>query len=331
MIRQRACYLPPRLQAWAAIRGGVFGPAMVLAVVLSWPQSASAQTSSNQDALDPVVINWDALGGAGSSAMPASAMPMPSAMSSSPGRMLMPGLQPPVSKLYVAVPGGSAKTVTLKKPSAAAAKAAASPKAPATSMTMATAPAAPAPAPMPVKKVAKAAPEPPATAKPTKLAKRAAPPPPPSSASAPPPPPSTPSAPEPAPALKAGKAPDAPKPATETATAPTTTDADKAGGTVQLLFNAADTKLSADAKTALDAIAAKLQGDEGLRVQLMAFAFGDGMTSSTARRVSLSRALATRSHLIEKGVRSTRIDVRALGDKAENQPKNRVDVSFVGR
>jgi len=41
--------------------------------------------------------------------------------------------------------------------------------------------------------------------------------------------------------------------------------------------------------------------------------------------------LSVRSFLIEKGIRSTRIDVRALGDKAENDPKNRVDVNLVTR
>lgn len=63
----------------------------------------------------------------------------------------------------------------------------------------------------------------------------------------------------------------------------------------------------------------------------MAYAAGDDLSSSKARRISLSRALSVRSYLIEKGVRSTRIDVRALGDKAEGEQKNRVDVNTIER
>jgi outer membrane protein OmpA-like peptidoglycan-associated protein len=42
--------------------------------------------------------------------------------------------------------------------------------------------------------------------------------------------------------------------------------------------------------------------------------------------LSLSRALAVRAFLIEQGVRSTRMDVRALGDKVPDGPVDRVDV-----
>ncbi|MCH8925159.1 MAG: OmpA family protein [Proteobacteria bacterium] len=49
-------------------------------------------------------------------------------------------------------------------------------------------------------------------------------------------------------------------------------------------------------------------------------------SASAARRLSLSRALAVRAYLIEQGVRSTRMDVRALGDKVPDGPADRVDV-----
>jgi len=75
----------------------------------------------------------------------------------------------------------------------------------------------------------------------------------------------------------------------------------------------------------------KLAENENTRVQLMAYAAGEDLTSSKARRISLSRALSVRSYLIEIGVRSTRIDVRALGDKSEGEPKNRVDVNVIER
>ena len=62
------------------------------------------------------------------------------------------------------------------------------------------------------------------------------------------------------------------------------------------------------------------------RIQLKAFAAGSAERPSTARRLSLSRALAVRSFLIEQGMRSTRIDVRALGVPADDGPADRVDV-----
>jgi outer membrane protein OmpA-like peptidoglycan-associated protein len=45
--------------------------------------------------------------------------------------------------------------------------------------------------------------------------------------------------------------------------------------------------------------------------------------------LALSRALEVRKYLIDGGVRSTRIDVRALGDKAESTPLDRIDIVLV--
>ena len=74
-----------------------------------------------------------------------------------------------------------------------------------------------------------------------------------------------------------------------------------------------------------------MKGRENLRVQLMAYAEGTAETASQARRLSLSRALAVRSFLINQGVHSTRMDVRALGNKVEGGPADRVDAVLVGR
>lgn len=62
------------------------------------------------------------------------------------------------------------------------------------------------------------------------------------------------------------------------------------------------------------------------RLQLKAYAGGTGETLSSARRLSLSRALSVRSFLIEQGIRSTRIDVRALGRAEDSGPPERVDI-----
>ncbi len=47
---------------------------------------------------------------------------------------------------------------------------------------------------------------------------------------------------------------------------------------------------------------------------------------STARRVSLSRALSVRAHLIDEGVANLRINVQAEGDKNPGGEPDRVDV-----
>jgi outer membrane protein OmpA-like peptidoglycan-associated protein len=66
--------------------------------------------------------------------------------------------------------------------------------------------------------------------------------------------------------------------------------------------------------------------DQALRIQLLAYAGQASDSASQARRLSLSRALAARSQLIEQGVRSTRIDVRALGNKSAGGPTDRIDI-----
>jgi hypothetical protein len=78
-------------------------------------------------------------------------------------------------------------------------------------------------------------------------------------------------------------------------------------------------------------VAKSMKQDGNLRLQLLAYAGGGAQTPSQARRLSLSRALAVRSKLIEKGIRSTRIDVRALGNKSEGGPPDRVDIIITSR
>ena len=76
----------------------------------------------------------------------------------------------------------------------------------------------------------------------------------------------------------------------------------------------------------LSAVATTLMENTTVRIQLLAYAKASSDGASRARRLSLSRALAVRAYLIEKGVRSTRMDVRALGDKLGDGPADRVDI-----
>jgi outer membrane protein OmpA-like peptidoglycan-associated protein len=50
------------------------------------------------------------------------------------------------------------------------------------------------------------------------------------------------------------------------------------------------------------------------------------LKSITARRVSLSRALAIRAYLIDQGIPSLRINVQAEGDKNPGGESDRVDM-----
>ena len=62
------------------------------------------------------------------------------------------------------------------------------------------------------------------------------------------------------------------------------------------------------------------------RVQILAYGGDKGDKGSDARRLSLKRALAIRQVLIDDGVASERIDVRAMGGADDGGPADRVDV-----
>ena len=112
---------------------------------------------------------------------------------------------------------------------------------------------------------------------------------------------------------------------------PKTADDDHAGlakrGAVLFAKGAADPSpvqfagvklLAGDLTTALESGAS--------RVQLEAYGGAPGDKSSDARRLSLKRALAVRQLLIDNGVPSNRIDVRAMGGADDKGPADRVDV-----
>jgi hypothetical protein len=69
------------------------------------------------------------------------------------------------------------------------------------------------------------------------------------------------------------------------------------------------------------------EGD--LPVTVQAYAQGTKEDPSTPRRLSLSRGLAARAVLLNDGIASTRIYLRALGaSDAGDGPPNRVDVTL---
>jgi outer membrane protein OmpA-like peptidoglycan-associated protein len=98
------------------------------------------------------------------------------------------------------------------------------------------------------------------------------------------------------------------------------------GDNVTVLFASESEHLPDAARSDLEKIAQKMAQDEGLTLQLLAYAAGDEANASKARRLSLTRALKVRTYLMEMGVRTGRIDVRGLGNKSEGGPADRVDL-----
>ncbi|MDE1985883.1 MAG: OmpA family protein [Alphaproteobacteria bacterium] len=102
-------------------------------------------------------------------------------------------------------------------------------------------------------------------------------------------------------------------------------------GSILFAANATDPNGSAIevAKNLAKEIDAAL-GQDSTRVQLIAYAGPKGEKTSDTRRLSLRRALIVRQLLIDDGVPSERIDVRAMGGTDDNGPLDRVDVFLKG-
>lgn len=114
--------------------------------------------------------------------------------------------------------------------------------------------------------------------------------------------------------------------------APVAPPAPAVGATaLSIAFRSDSSALPDDAKSRLDGIVRQMTGNDRMRAQIIAYAAGTNDTASQARRLSLSRALAVRSYLIEKGIASTRLDVRALGHQVESGSPDRVDIALASR
>lgn len=261
------------------------------------------------------------------------------------GTLIIPGPALPVSRLHVTPEGGAVNLPATEKNRVVLADPALSrviPPAepPVSSMDLpGDAPAKPLPAPSPEKM---AMPEKPTPKKPAQTAAVAPPPkpePPKPAKPAPapaaakptdaPPPEPTVAAPAPPPPPKTAKA--EPEPAKVAALTPAKEAKAEVGAATKILFDAGVSKLPSGSQDALKALVDKVIDQSNLRLQLLAYAGGDALSSSKARRLSLSRALSVRSFLIESGLRSTRIDVRALGNRTDEEPVNRVDINVVER
>ena len=103
------------------------------------------------------------------------------------------------------------------------------------------------------------------------------------------------------------------------------------GVLTRLVFPAGNADVSGPLAEQLDAVAQTMRTrDERLLLQAYAAA-GQSGGNSGSRRLSLARALEVRSYLIRKGLKSTRIDVRALGTSDTSGPTDRVDIILLSR
>ena len=94
-------------------------------------------------------------------------------------------------------------------------------------------------------------------------------------------------------------------------------------------MSSADETLSTDAQNNLDQLAQSLVDNPASRVQLMSYASSADQSESSARRISLARAIEARTYLMSKGLDANRIDVRALGQDSaagSDMPADRIDI-----
>lgn len=127
------------------------------------------------------------------------------------------------------------------------------------------------------------------------------------------------------PAVAVPVQPTPPPPAVPTA-ADAPGEASPVPGGVRATFGADRSDLNPVTEAAIRAFAHPLvAGDKPVNV--LAYAAGSADDPSTPRRLALARALAARAVLINEGIPSTRIWVRALGPAGGGGPADRVDVS----
>jgi outer membrane protein OmpA-like peptidoglycan-associated protein len=101
----------------------------------------------------------------------------------------------------------------------------------------------------------------------------------------------------------------------------------------RLLFQRGTMDPADGSRDALARLAEQLVATPSRRVEIQAYAAGTGSeteNSNEARRMSLDRALAVRSGLVQRGVQSNRVTVRSLGNVGGEGPPDRVDVVLLG-
>ena len=99
---------------------------------------------------------------------------------------------------------------------------------------------------------------------------------------------------------------------------------------IRLTFAPGQSDLSPESNSSIKQLTADAPSGDATTFNVLAYAPGKPDDPSTARRISLSRAMAVRSALVADGVPSARIFVRALGEQYGDGPPDRVDISVIG-
>jgi outer membrane protein OmpA-like peptidoglycan-associated protein len=95
---------------------------------------------------------------------------------------------------------------------------------------------------------------------------------------------------------------------------------------VRLVFGEGKSDLTPADEAAIRSLARSIPAPDANSVNVVAYAAGKPDDPSTARRLSLSRGLAVRAVLLDSGVPSAQIYVRALGASASDGPADRVEL-----
>ena len=98
---------------------------------------------------------------------------------------------------------------------------------------------------------------------------------------------------------------------------------------VRIEFPAGSALLPDNGPETLERLVPVLGANASSRVLVAAYASAPDDSRVKARRLSLSRALAVRSHLISQGIDGLRIDVQARGNAASGGPSDRVDIAVL--
>lgn len=106
----------------------------------------------------------------------------------------------------------------------------------------------------------------------------------------------------------------------------TTTAAPTVAG-LRLTFASGESVLKPDSTASIKELAAAAPSGDQTTFNVLAYAPGAPDDPSTARRVSLARAMAVRGALVADGIASARIFVRALGAQYGDGPPDRVDLN----
>ncbi len=95
---------------------------------------------------------------------------------------------------------------------------------------------------------------------------------------------------------------------------------------MRVLFEGGKTELTAGDEAAIRELAHAIPTPDASSINVVAYAAGKPDDPSTARRLSLSRGMAVRSVLMDSGVPSAQIYVRALGATPSDGPADRVEL-----